>query len=146
MYGSIKPNKLTCRRDVRSEFGGHQYYNVVQNGKDEASDTDFYSLSDDEAVSPPVYSVVKKKRVKAAEQKYLFIEAKIDNNLPAWLKTASLNRCWKSPLMNKCDLTNDKPPEENIISTSSEDNSSKGNESDDSIQKELKEKLKYNAE
>ena len=121
MYGSIKPSKLTCRRDVRSEFGGHQYYNVVQNGKDEASDTDFYSLSDEEAASPPVYSVVKKKQVKAAEHRYLFIEAKIDNNLPAWLKTSSLNRCWKSPLMNKSDLTNDKPQEENIISTTNID-------------------------
>ena len=39
------------------------------------SDTDFYSLSDEEAAAPPVYSVVKKKnQAKTAEQKYLYIE------------------------------------------------------------------------
>ena len=102
-HGSIKPKVLTSRRDVtQCDFGAHhQYYNNICNGKEEAlSDTDFYSLSDeDPPAAPPVYSVVQKKRVETtAEQKYLFIEAKIDNNLPGWLRTSSLNRCWRTPL------------------------------------------------
>ena len=100
MYGRIKPKGLPSRRDVQSEYGGHQYYNVVYREKEEnLSDTDFYSLSDEEAAVPPVYSVVKKKnQAKAAEQKYLYIEAKLDHKLPCWLKTASLSRSWRQPL------------------------------------------------
>ena len=100
MYGRIKPKGLPSRRDVQSEYGGQQYYNVLYRGKEEnLSDTDFYSLSDEEAAAPPVYSVVKKKnQAKAAEQKYLYIEAKLDRNLPYWLKTASLSRSWRQPL------------------------------------------------
>ena len=103
MYGSIKPKGLQSRREVRSEYGGQQYYNVLYREKEEnLSDTDFYSLSDEEATAaPPLYSVVqKKKQVKTAEQKYLFIEAKLDHNLPCWLKTTSLSRSWKQPLMS----------------------------------------------
>ena len=114
MYGSIKPKGLAFRRDIRSDFGGQQYYNVrnenfggqqyynVRNENEDLSETDFYSLSDEEtAAAPlPVYSSVQKKHVKSSPQKYLFIEAKIDNNLPGWLKTTSLNRSWRTPLMN----------------------------------------------
>ena len=102
MYGSIKPKGLASRRDIRSDFGGQeQYYNIVGNEKEDLSDTDFYSLSDEDPVAAPVYSVVKKKNVKTTQQQnYLFIEAKIDNNLPCWLKTTSLNRSWRTPLMN----------------------------------------------
>ena len=69
MFGSITPTGLSSRSDICSNFKEQQYYNVLAENE-VLSDTDFYSLSEEETIPPPppIYSVVHKKNGKSSEQ------------------------------------------------------------------------------